>query len=83
MASLIDALLGILVFAIAIVDAVTLPDNAEFPPALKDFFELSARPPQEALLARLDQLGLNTDSDLERRLPERVREVGREIATSS
>jgi enoyl-CoA hydratase/carnithine racemase len=65
------------------IDAVTLPDNSEYPPALDDFFELSAQPREKALLTRLEDLGLNTNSDLERRLPERVAELGREMAASS
>jgi len=60
------------------VDPITLPDNTEYAPALKDFFDLSALPRQEAPLTRLDQLGLNTDSDLERNMGQRVAEVARE-----
>ena len=56
----------------AYVDQVTLPADAEFPPALADFFELSGRPRQQAQFARLEALGLNTDSDLERSLGRRV-----------
>ena len=48
------------------VDQVTLPADSELPPALADFFELLGRPAQQARLARLEALGLNTDSDLER-----------------
>src|SRR5262249_432612 len=48
------------------VDQVTLPADSELPPALDDFFELSAAPAQREQLARLEALGLNTDSDLER-----------------
>jgi len=54
------------------VDRVTLPPDSEFPPALADFFELSGRPRQRERFARLEALGLNTDSDLERRLGQRV-----------
>jgi enoyl-CoA hydratase/carnithine racemase len=54
------------------VDRVTLPANSELPPALNDFFELVGRPAQQAQFARLEALGLNTDSDLERRLGSRV-----------
>ena len=54
---------------------MTLPADGEFPPALADFFELSGRPPQQARFARLEALGLNTDSDLERRLGQRVVEA--------
>lgn len=54
------------------VDAVTLPANAEFVPAIADFFESFARPAQQAQFARLEALGLNVDSDLERSLGRRV-----------
>jgi enoyl-CoA hydratase/carnithine racemase len=54
------------------VDRVTLPPDSEFPPALTDFFELLGRPAQQAQLARLEALGLNTDSDFERSLGRRV-----------
>src|SRR4051794_36575333 len=54
------------------VDQVTLPANSEFPPALADFFEMLGRPRQQEQFARLESLGLNTDSDLERSLGRRV-----------
>jgi enoyl-CoA hydratase/carnithine racemase len=54
------------------VDAATLPPEAELPPALADFRASFARPGPPARLARLEQLGLNTDSDLERHLGARV-----------
>ena len=54
------------------VDQVTLPAEREFPPALADFFEMLGRPRQQEQSARLEALGLNTDSDLERRLGQRV-----------
>jgi enoyl-CoA hydratase/carnithine racemase len=54
------------------VDQVTLPADREFPPALADFFELSGRRRQQEQFARLEALGLNTDSDLERHLGRRV-----------
>ena len=54
------------------VDRVTLPADSEFPPALADFFELITRPGQRANSARLEELGLNVDSDLERSLGRRV-----------
>jgi enoyl-CoA hydratase/carnithine racemase len=57
------------------VDQVTLPANSELPPALADFFELLTRPAQRANSARLEELGLNTDSDLERSLGRRVVEA--------
>ena len=56
----------------AYVDQVTLPMDAELPPAFADFCELFGRPAQQAQWARLQELGLNTDSDLERRLGWRV-----------
>ena len=57
------------------VDQVTLPADSELPPALADFFELLGRPAQQEQLARLETLGLNTDSDLERSLGRRVIET--------
>ncbi len=60
------------------VDTVTLPADSEFPPALTDFFELFGRPVQQARLARLEALGLNVDSDLERSLGRRVVEALRD-----
>jgi enoyl-CoA hydratase/carnithine racemase len=57
------------------VDQVTLPPDSEFPPALTDFFEMLGRPEQQERSARLEALGLNTDSDFERRLGERVVEA--------
>jgi enoyl-CoA hydratase/carnithine racemase len=57
------------------VDQVTLPADSEFVPALADFFELLGRPAQQAQVARLEALGLGTDSDLERSLGRRVVEA--------
>ena len=54
------------------VDQVTLPPDSEFPPALEDFFDLLGNPSQQARSARLEEMGLNTDSDLERSLGRRV-----------
>jgi enoyl-CoA hydratase/carnithine racemase len=54
------------------VDRVTLPADSEFPPALADFFQMLGLPRQQEQFARLQALGLNTDSDLERRLGQRV-----------
>jgi enoyl-CoA hydratase/carnithine racemase len=54
------------------VDRVTLPADSELPPALADFFELLGRPAQQEQGARLEALGLNVDSDLERHLGRRV-----------
>jgi enoyl-CoA hydratase/carnithine racemase len=63
------------------VDQVTLPPDDEFPPALAEFFQAFSRPGPQARSAKLDELGLNTDSDLERRLGERVVEAGKGPAT--
>jgi enoyl-CoA hydratase/carnithine racemase len=57
------------------VDRASLPPCSEFPPALADFFELLGGPAQQATFARLEDLGLNVDSDLERRLGRRVVEA--------
>jgi enoyl-CoA hydratase/carnithine racemase len=54
------------------VDQVTLPAESEFPPALADFFQMLGLPRQQQQFARLLELGLNTDSDLERSLGRRV-----------
>jgi enoyl-CoA hydratase/carnithine racemase len=56
----------------AYVDRVTLPIDDELPPAFADSRELFRRPAQQAQWARLQELGLNTDSDLERRLGRRL-----------
>lgn len=60
------------------VDQVTLPAAIELVPALADFRELLGRPAQQARLARLEALGLNVDSDLERSLGRRVVEASSE-----
>jgi enoyl-CoA hydratase/carnithine racemase len=60
------------------VDRVTLPADREFPPALNDFFDMLSRTAQRERLARLEALGWGTDSDLERRLGERVVEANSE-----
>ncbi len=57
------------------VDQVTLPANSELGPPLDDFRELFGRPAQQAQWARLQELGLNTDSDLERSLGQRMVEA--------
>ena len=57
------------------VDRATLPSDSEFPPALADFFELLGRPAQQEQAARLEALGLNVDSELERSLGRRVVET--------
>lgn len=61
------------------VDQVTLPPDSELPPPLADFRQAFARPGPVARLARLEELGLNIDSDLERRLGERVVEAAPEL----
>jgi hypothetical protein len=58
------------------VDQVTLPPDAELPPALHDFFDSLGRPGTIARSRRLADLGLNSDSDLERYLGKRVVESG-------
>jgi enoyl-CoA hydratase/carnithine racemase len=57
------------------VDQVTLPENRELLAALDDFRELFGRPAQQQQLARLEALGLNADSDLERSLGRRLVET--------
>jgi enoyl-CoA hydratase/carnithine racemase len=54
------------------VDPVTLPAESELVSALDDFRELFGRPAQREQWARLEALGLNVDSDLERSLGRRV-----------
>jgi enoyl-CoA hydratase/carnithine racemase len=56
----------------AFVDATTLPDDEELPPALATFFASSGRPVTQARLATLASHGLGSDSELERRLGELV-----------
>jgi hypothetical protein len=51
---------------------LTLPAESELTGPLADFRELFSRPAQQAQWARLQELGLNTDSDLERSLGRRV-----------
>ena len=54
------------------VDQVTLPADSELTGPIADFRELFTRPAQQAQWARLQALGLNTDSELERSLGNRV-----------
>ena len=56
----------------AYVDQVTLPADGELTGPIADFRELFARPAQQAQWARLQELGLNTDGELERSLGRRV-----------
>ena len=48
--------------------------SSEISPSFDDARETLARPAQQAHWARLEALGLNTDSDLERSLGRRVAE---------
>jgi enoyl-CoA hydratase/carnithine racemase len=61
------------------VDAVTLPPDSEFPPALGEFFGSFGWPGTQARSARLAAMGLNTDGDLERRLGARIVEAGEPV----
>ena len=54
------------------VDQVTLPAESELTGPIADFRELFTRPAQQEQWARLQALGLNTDSELERSLGRRV-----------
>jgi enoyl-CoA hydratase/carnithine racemase len=56
----------------AFVDAASLPDDAELPPALGKFFASSGRPGTQARFKALVAQGLGSDSELERRLGELV-----------
>jgi len=58
------------------VNQVTLPGNDELLPPLGDFRKAMARSETGARLARLEELGLNTESDFERRLGTRIVEAG-------
>jgi enoyl-CoA hydratase/carnithine racemase len=62
------------------VDQVTLPPDREFPPALTDFFQAFGRSGPQMRSARLEELGLNTDGDLERHLGRRVVEASPDVA---
>jgi enoyl-CoA hydratase/carnithine racemase len=57
------------------VDQATLPADSELAAALPDFFEAFSRPGPLARAAKLEQLGLNTHSDLEGHLGRRVVEA--------
>ena len=63
------------------VDQVTLPPDSELPPALAEFFEAFGRPGTQARAARLTELGLNTDGDLERNLGRRIVEAASTVST--
>lgn len=64
------------------VDQVTLPADNELPPALTDFRQALGRPGPRRRLARLEELGLNIDSDLERHLGRRVVEGAPDVASA-
>jgi enoyl-CoA hydratase/carnithine racemase len=57
------------------VDQVTLPPDGELPPALTDFVQASGSPGTVARAAKLAELGLNREGDLERHLGKRVVEA--------
>jgi len=57
------------------VDQATLPSDEELAGGLPDFFQSFTRPGTLARLERLTEMGLNTDSDLERYLGLRVVEA--------
>jgi enoyl-CoA hydratase/carnithine racemase len=57
----------------AYVDQATLPDDDDLPPALAEFFAFASR--RSEVFERLESLGYNTDSDLERSLGRRVVEA--------
>jgi enoyl-CoA hydratase/carnithine racemase len=63
------------------VDQVTLPPDSELPPALTDFFQSFGRPGTLARAAKLQKLGYNTVSDLERQLGKRVVEAAPDVAS--
>jgi enoyl-CoA hydratase/carnithine racemase len=67
----------------AFVDATTLPDDAELPPALAAFFTSAARPATQARMAALVSQGLGRDSELERRLGELVPVATQNRSTST
>jgi hypothetical protein len=56
----------------ALVDAASLPDDAELPPALTAFFASAGRPAAQARAAALAAQGHGQDGELERRLGELV-----------
>lgn len=60
------------------VDRATLPSDEELGAALPDFFQAFSRPGPRARIAKLTEMGLNTDGDLERRLGQRVVEAAPE-----
>src|SRR5262245_39337979 len=63
------------------VDQVTLPPDSELPPALTDFFQSFRRPGPLARAAKLQELGFNTLSDLERHLGKRIVEAASDVVS--
>jgi enoyl-CoA hydratase/carnithine racemase len=63
------------------VDQATLPPDSELAAALPDFFGAFGQPGPQARQAKLVELGLNTDGDLERNLGRRVAEAMPDITT--
>ena len=61
------------------VDQITLPLDSELPQALTDFRQALGRPGPRERLSKLEELGLNIDSDLERRLGKRVVEASPDL----
>jgi enoyl-CoA hydratase/carnithine racemase len=61
------------------VDRATLPSDDELGAALPDFFAAFGRPGPQARQARLAELGLNADGDLERNLGRRVVEAAPDV----
>jgi enoyl-CoA hydratase/carnithine racemase len=60
------------------VDQATLPSDTELGAALPDFFKGFGNPDTLARMAKLAELGLNADGDLERRLGARIVDVAPE-----
>ena len=56
----------------ALVDAASLPDDAELPPALTAFFASAGRPAAQTRVAALAAHGYGQDGELERRMGELV-----------
>jgi enoyl-CoA hydratase/carnithine racemase len=63
------------------VDQATLPPDSELAAALPDFFGAFGRPGPQARQAKLIELGLNTDGELERDLGRRVVEATSDVTT--
>jgi enoyl-CoA hydratase/carnithine racemase len=63
------------------VDPITLPPDGELLSAAADFFQAFRRSGPLSRLAKLEELGLNVDSDLERRLGKRVVDAAPDLAS--